>query len=298
MLIQIRPTDFIIHNASNVATKTNLDSHEWNRIHDEIFGYKFVKSEFKIGNFRMDTIAYNPETRAFVILEYKNTKNDSLIDQGYSYLNAIINKKADLILLYKDAFNEFMPIDYFDWSETRVVFISTSLGQYQKSAISISRPFDLYQITLYEDNLINLEKIVNEFSEEINFESKEVKTKEVKVYTVEDQLGGVSQDLKDLYDQIKEYALSLDSEIIVKPTKLYIAFKINLKRNFFSISFKKNQIEIDLNIRKNELNDAFKLAYDISNRQYSKTHWAIDVDSSTDFEKIEFYLKQAYTLNK
>jgi predicted transport protein len=191
-----------------------------------------------------------------------------------------------------------MPIDYFDWSETRVVFISTSLGQYQKSAISISRPFDLYQITLYEDNIINLEKIVNEFSEDINFESKEVKTKEVKVYTVEDQLGGVSQDLKDLYDQIKEYALSLDSEIIVKPTKLYIAFKINLKRNFFSISFKKNQIEIDLNIRKNELNDAFKLAYDISNRQYSKTHWAIDVDSSTDFEKIEFYLKQAYTLNK
>jgi hypothetical protein len=37
MLIQIRPTDFIIHNASNVATKTNLDSHEWNRIHVEIF---------------------------------------------------------------------------------------------------------------------------------------------------------------------------------------------------------------------------------------------------------------------
>ena len=67
---------------------------------DEIFGYRFIKSEIKIGNFRLDTIAYNPETKAFVILEYKNTKNDSLIDQGYSYLNAIINKKAELILLY------------------------------------------------------------------------------------------------------------------------------------------------------------------------------------------------------
>ena len=37
MLIKIRPTDFNIHNASNVATKTNLDSHELNRIYVEIF---------------------------------------------------------------------------------------------------------------------------------------------------------------------------------------------------------------------------------------------------------------------
>ena len=37
MLIKIRPTEFIIYNASNVATKAVLDSHEWNHIYVEIF---------------------------------------------------------------------------------------------------------------------------------------------------------------------------------------------------------------------------------------------------------------------
>jgi hypothetical protein len=37
MLIKIRPTEFIIYNASNVATTTVLDGHELNRIYVEIF---------------------------------------------------------------------------------------------------------------------------------------------------------------------------------------------------------------------------------------------------------------------
>jgi len=37
MLNQIRPTDFIIHNARDVSTQTNLDSHEYNNIYVEIF---------------------------------------------------------------------------------------------------------------------------------------------------------------------------------------------------------------------------------------------------------------------
>lgn len=37
ILSQIRPTHFIIQDARNVATKTNVDSHEMNCIHDEIF---------------------------------------------------------------------------------------------------------------------------------------------------------------------------------------------------------------------------------------------------------------------
>jgi hypothetical protein len=37
MLIQIRPTDFIILDHNNVSTTTNVDSHEWNKIKVEIF---------------------------------------------------------------------------------------------------------------------------------------------------------------------------------------------------------------------------------------------------------------------
>lgn len=51
-----------------------------------IFGLHFVKSEFILNNFRIDSLAYAKETKSFVIIEYKRDKNFSVIDQGYAYL--------------------------------------------------------------------------------------------------------------------------------------------------------------------------------------------------------------------
>ncbi len=45
-------------------------------------GYKFISTEFSVGNYRLDSVAYDEEANAFVIVEYKNCKNDSLVDQG------------------------------------------------------------------------------------------------------------------------------------------------------------------------------------------------------------------------
>ena len=36
-------------------------------------GYIFIRSEFSIKNSRIDTLAFDPETQAFVIIEYKKT---------------------------------------------------------------------------------------------------------------------------------------------------------------------------------------------------------------------------------
>jgi len=49
-----------------------------------IFGLEFVKSEFALNNFRIDTLAFDKEANAFVIIEYKRDKNFSVIDQGYA----------------------------------------------------------------------------------------------------------------------------------------------------------------------------------------------------------------------
>ena len=63
---------------------------------EELFNLKFIASEFQVDNLRIDTLAYREETNSFVIIEYKNTKNYSVIDQGYSYLALLLNNKADL----------------------------------------------------------------------------------------------------------------------------------------------------------------------------------------------------------
>ena len=40
-----------------------------------IFDVDFVKSEFRIKNFRIDTLGFNKESNSFVIIEYKRDKN-------------------------------------------------------------------------------------------------------------------------------------------------------------------------------------------------------------------------------
>ena len=59
---------------------------------------EFIKSEYKIDDLRIDTVAFDNERRSFVIIEYKNKKNESLIDQGVSYYQVLQDRKSDYIL--------------------------------------------------------------------------------------------------------------------------------------------------------------------------------------------------------
>lgn len=64
--------------------------------------YEFVCTEFSIGDFRIDSLAFNKETKSFIIIEDKNVKNKSLIDQGLTYLKLLKERKADFILKYNE----------------------------------------------------------------------------------------------------------------------------------------------------------------------------------------------------
>jgi hypothetical protein len=45
-------------------------------------------------NLRIDTLAFDNESKAFVIIEYKKDRNFSVVDQGMAYLNLMLNKKS------------------------------------------------------------------------------------------------------------------------------------------------------------------------------------------------------------
>ena len=50
---------------------------------ETLLGLRFVATEFSVAQFRFDSVAYNATTNAFVIIEYKNDRNFSVVDQGY-----------------------------------------------------------------------------------------------------------------------------------------------------------------------------------------------------------------------
>jgi hypothetical protein len=45
---------------------------------------------------RIDTFAFDNESKAFVIIEYKKDRNFSVVDQGLAYLNLMLNNKDDI----------------------------------------------------------------------------------------------------------------------------------------------------------------------------------------------------------
>jgi len=68
----------------------------------EIMGVELVKSEFNIKNKRIDSLAFDPQAKAFVIVEYKRDRNSSVVDQGFTYLNLMLQNKADFIVEYNE----------------------------------------------------------------------------------------------------------------------------------------------------------------------------------------------------
>ena len=61
-LDQIKELPFKLEKEIQTLTEQNLAT---------IFGLSFVRSEFSIGNFRIDTLAFDKDASSFVIIEYK-----------------------------------------------------------------------------------------------------------------------------------------------------------------------------------------------------------------------------------
>ena len=93
---------------------------------DTLFDLELVSTEFKVGEFRLDTLCFDNETNSFVIVEYKKGSSYSVIDQGYSYLSVMLNNKSDFILEYNEKKDKNLKRDEIDWSQSRIIFISLS----------------------------------------------------------------------------------------------------------------------------------------------------------------------------
>lgn len=269
----------------------------------ELMNLDFVKTEFAIGKFRLDTLAYNSETASFVIIEYKKTKNESLVDQGYTYLNIMLEQKAAFVLAFNEVFPyEIKAIKDIDWSQSRVVFISPVFSSYQKGAASNPQlPIDLIQVKSFEKNLIEMEEItktnyIADHKKE-NLESVNKLNKEIKVYTEEDLISKGNEESQALYHSIKQAILDWDPNIQVKANKHYVSFK--RKTNFCDIAIQKKQVKIWLNAKMGDLDDSQNIFRDVTNiGHYGNGDYEVSIQYDTNVEYILSVIKQAWMRGK
>lgn len=293
-LKKINQIDFKLEKNIQKITEKNIG---------KIFGLDFVKSEFKLNDLRMDTLAFDKETKSFVIIEYKKSSNFSVIDQGYAYLALLLNNKADFILEYNEYTDDFLGKNDVDWSQSRVIFISPKFTKYQRQAIEFKDlPIELWEVIRYENDTVLFNQLKAPKSSEsitkVSSKSEIVKkvTDEVKVYTEEDHLKTTSDDVNELYNELKERIYSLGDTVEIRPTKYYIAYKSNT--NFADLRIQKSQIKLWLNVRKGDLDDPKGITRDISNvGHWGNGDYEIKIKPESDLDYIMTIIRQSYEIN-
>ena len=267
-----------------------------------VFGLEFVCSEFILGNFRIDSLAFDKESSAFVIIEYKRDKNYSVVDQGYTYLSLLLNNKADFILEYNEKMKNTLKKDQVDWSQSRVMFVSPQFTVYQHQAINFrDLPIELWEVKKYHNGTVLFDQIkasgAKESIKTISGKGQELDevTKEIKVYTEEEHYKKASDEIKELYENVKDAILSLGA-LEVKPKKYYIAFVG--KTNVVDIGIQKNSIKLWINLKKGELEDLRHIAKEVDlTGHWGNGDYEIQINSDENLEYIMSLVKQSLKKN-
>ncbi|WP_298948564.1 DUF5655 domain-containing protein [uncultured Polaribacter sp.] len=265
----------------------------------EVLGLVLVKSEFTIKNKRIDTLAYDTQSKAFIIIEYKRSKNISVVDQGFTYLSLMLENKADFIVEYNETLKSTLKRTDVDWSQTRVIFVSTSFTENQKTATNFKDiAIELWEVKKYENDLISINPIKKSNSAEsikpITSSNSQLEsvTKEIKVYTEEEHLINKPDAVIELYESYKEAILNLADDIDIKATKLYIAFKKD--KNLSDIVILKKGLKIFINLTKGNLDDPKGIMRDVSNTgHWGNGDYETIVKNTKDMEYIMSLIKQA-----
>lgn len=292
-LSQVKEKEIDLERDIQKLTEANLDT---------VFNLQFVSTEFALQNFRIDTLAFDKETDAFVIIEYKRDRSFSVIDQGYAYLALMLNNKADFILEYNERTEGSLKREDVDWSQSKVVFLAQSFTTYQQNAINFrDLPIELWEVKSFDNSTILYNQLLSpESKESIKTITKnktiENVSREVKVYTLEDHFN-VNEDIKNLFLALREKVLALGDGIEERPKKKYIAYRT--QQAFLFSHLQQSQIKLHIIIHKSKLNDPKNIARDVTKiGHYGGGVTEITIDKIDDLPYVMTLIEQSYQASK
>jgi|SRR3989344_6264342 len=269
---------------------------------ETIFGYKFIASELHVENFRFDTLAWNPETNSFIIIEYKKDRNFSIVDQGFSYLSLLANKKEFFLFEYSEHVKKHLRREDVDWSSSRVIFISPAFTQHQINSVNFKdMAFDLYEIKLFENNTVLFNQIKPaDSSESIDLFIQDSKLKsvveEIKNYTIDKLFKENWKESREIFDNLSDRIVTLDPNIKLSPTGGYVGCKIG-NSNVVELKPHKSFVEIHLlRFRPEDFNDPEKRVryQEFSMEHYNKHVSLFRVSNIEDIDYAVMLVKQVY----
>jgi len=195
---------------------------------EALLGVRFLASEHSTGRKhrgRIDTLGVD-ENGSPVIIEYKRSTNENVINQGLFYLDWLMDHKAEFKLLVMENLGGDQA-ETIEWSAPRLLCIAGDFTRYDEHAVQqMDRNIELIRYRRFGDDLLLLE-LVNATTATTSTVSEESapKNKATEYKTIDKTLDELSGPLLDRFEELKSFLIALGEDVQVKVLKFYVAFK-------------------------------------------------------------------------
>jgi predicted transport protein len=261
-----------------------------------LLNIRFLATEYSTGRThagRIDSLGLD-ENNCPVILEYKRSVGENVINQGLFYLDWLMDHQAEFKLLVMDKLGK-PASDAIDWSAPRLVCIAADFTKYDGHAVQqINRNIELIRYRRFGDDLLLLE-LANATSTNTRSSGGSKISRPQKIEeavppparptgsdrSFAEWLPLLPQPIRELLDSLEGYVLSLGDDVQRKELKLYVAFK-RLK-NFLSVIPQKGRLVLYLNLDPQQVPSLPSNARDVS----QQGHWGtgdLEVSVATQAE--------------
>ncbi|MCC7312450.1 MAG: DUF91 domain-containing protein [Sulfuritalea sp.] len=271
---------------------------------EPLLGIRFLATEHSTGKThagRIDSLGLD-ENDCPVILEYKRSTGENVINQGLFYLDWLMDHRGDFErLVTKQLGNE--AADRIDWSAPRLVCIAADFTKYDAHAVQqINRNIELIRYRHFGDELLLLE-LANATSAggghngpkagKANKGPKEKEKASPGDKTYAEWLETISDPLKELLLSLEDYITSLGDDVQKKELKLYAAFK-RLK-NFATVVLQKNRLMLYLHLNPEELKSLPPIARDVrGNGHWGTGDLELAIAGADDLDLAKPFVRMAY----
>lgn len=267
---------------------------------EAFLGVRFLASEYTTSKShagRMDTLGID-ENGCPVIIEYKRSTNQNVINQGLFYLDWLLDHKADFKLLVMEELGNGNA-EAIEWSSPRLLCIAGDFSKYDLHAVQqMNRNIELIRYCKYGGELLLLDLVNATTAKGTTDEPEPIPTPKAFAKGIQDYIDQASTETRDLYESVKDFAENLGDDVQMKVLKWYIAFK-RLK-NFACVEVhpQKGVVRVFVKVAPapNVLEEGF--SKDVSNvGHYGTGDLELTLKTPADLEKAKPLIEQSYESN-
>lgn len=271
-----------------------------------MLGIRFVATEYVTGKThggRIDSLGLD-ENNSPVIIEYKRSIGENVINQGLYYLDWLMDHQAEFKLRVMDALGT-AAASQIDWSSPRVVCIAADFTKFDAHAVQqINQSVELIRYRRFGDDLLLFEQVntattgrgkvrAREVVVDVPFTNTPRSSSSTGDRTYSEWMALYSPEMAGLIGSLDDFIGSLGDDVQRKELKLYMAFK-RLK-NFATVVPQKSRLLLFLHI------DPDSIAHLAPNMRDARTfgHWGtgdleVAISNLDDLERAKPLIADAY----